>query len=95
MFVGLQHWDPLLRATACCNLASSLVGCTVAVAAKAQGSSGVSEGGRAEQREQAMALLHEALRVYPSHVPSLASAATLYSARGVFSDGRCLEHDGT
>jgi len=77
------HWDPLLRATACCNLAVSLVG---GVISEGWGKEeGRGKDGGEEKREEAMELLQEALRVFPSHVPSLACAAKFYVAQGEYA----------
>ena len=64
-------WAPLLRAAVCCNLAVSLA------------EDGDGDKGRHRQGvPRAVALLTEALRVCPSHVPSLASLARIYAAKG-------------
>ena len=64
-------WDPLLRAAVCCNLAVSLA------------EDGDADKCRHRQgATRAVTLLTEALRVCPSHVPSLASLARIYAAKG-------------
>ncbi len=71
-YIRAPAWDPLLRAAVCCNLAVSL--------AEDSG-----DGDKCRHRQgvtRAVTLLTEALRVCPSHVPSLASLARIYAAKG-------------
>ncbi|MGB1603746.1 MAG: hypothetical protein ACPIOQ_64040, partial [Promethearchaeia archaeon] len=68
-------WDPLLRATACCNLAASL-----------------SASACSKERTKALSLLNEALRVYPSHLPSLRSLVDVHSAQGDYGKAQQALH---
>ena len=68
-------WDPLLRATACCNLAASL-----------------SASACSKERTKALSLLNEALRVYPSHLPSLRSLVDVHSAQGDYGKAQQVLH---